>query len=332
MLSQAEIDALLGAVTSDEPPRAAGVPAPVAVAEPAYRAVKTYDFRRPDKFSKEQLRTLQAIHENVARIVGARLSARLRSVVSLTLADTAQMVYDQFVESLNLPTELIVVAAGGLGGPFLVDFDLGLAYACVDRLLGGPGRIPRERREPTTIEAALIDRVIGDMVPAIAEGWSHLCALDPKVSESALGPALLRVAAPSHVVAALTFEVRMAGQGAPISVCYPHDSLAPILPRLSATAWYAETGGGKSAPSDRHEIAEVLGQVDIPVSAILGGIDLSVEQLADLAPGDVIRFEERADAPIVLSVLDQVRAGAIPGRVGDRLAVQLVSPLALVEA
>lgn len=343
MLSQAEIDALLTAVEAGPQGTAAadaafGSTSPATIPAGAgsapgrgrSRTVRPYDFRRPDKFSKDQLRTLQALHENVARLVGGRLSARLRSTVAVSLGATSQLVFDEFLAGLELPTQLVVVEADGLEGPFLVDLDLELAFAAIDRLLGGPGVPPPARREPTAIEDALIDRLVEDVVPAIGEGWSHLAALNVRVAEKALRPDLLRVAAPSAATAVLTFEVRLAGRSAPLSICYPHDSLAPLLARLSPTAWY-----GKSDRPDetvRQALAEALAGVEIPVAALLGGTTLSVEELADLAPGDVIRFDQPADGPVSLSVMDQARAWALPGRVRDRLAVRLVTPLAPLEA
>jgi flagellar motor switch protein FliM len=308
------------------------VPLPSAISA-AGRKVKTYDFRRPDKFSKDQLRTLQAIHENVGRVAAARLSARLRSTLSITLADTAQMVFDEYVTGLALPTQLVVLASDALAGPFLMDFDLALAFAGVDRMLGGSGRIPSSRREPTSIESELIDRLVGDILPAIAEGWAHLASMHVNVTETALGPSLLRVAAPSHVVAVLTYEVRLGGQAAPVTLCYPHASLEPLVPRLSATAWYAQPDRTSTgAAAGRAELAASLRTVDIPVTAVLGAVELSVESLVGLQVGDVIRFEERADSPVLLSVMDQAHAWAIPGRVGDRMALRVVTPLESVEA
>ena len=182
MLSQAEIDALLGAVadgslpTEDQPPSISA----------DGRIVKTYDFRRPAKFSNEQLRTLQAIHENVGRIAAARLSSFLRGSIVIQLAGTDQLIFDDYVTQLSLPTELVVMNSTGLAGPFMVDMDLGFALAAVDRLLGGPGRIPSERNEPTPIEADLIARVVGHLPHALNEGWSHLQTLD--VHGHGIGP------------------------------------------------------------------------------------------------------------------------------------------------
>ncbi len=333
MLSQSEIDALLGAVgPADEgslPTTSSGVAlAPARPQKPA----KTYDFRRPDKFSKDQLRTLQAIHENVARIYGAFLSARLRTPVSIGLADTSQMIFDEYLNGLTLPTELVVLRADTLGGPFLLDFDLGLAYACVDRLLGGAGRIPQDRSDPTAIEGELIGRLIAEIIPAISEGWAHLLPVEARVTETALRPALLRVAAPSHVVAVLTYEVRLAGQTAPLTICYPHATLESLLPRLSASSWYAKTESGGDQKADQAGLAAVLQAVEVPVAATLVGAELTIDELLGLERGDIIRFNDHFDQPIRLTVMDEARAWAIPGRVGDRVALRIVSHLQSMEA
>jgi flagellar motor switch protein FliM len=324
MLSQAEIDALLndipGSVQTDE----------LDAAPP--RPYKTYDFRRPDKFSKDQLRTLQALHENAARSAAARLTARLRTSVSIVLATADQMVFDEYVSGLSLPTQLVVLDSTGLAGPLLLEIDLGFALSAVERMLGGHGTDRMERREPTAIEASLIERLIDDIVPNLEEAWVHLAAIPLRIVERAYGPSLLRVAAPSEVVAVLTYEVRFGGHTATISVAYPHASLEPMLTRLSATAWYAQSDRRSSRPDQRSSITRVLDQVSVTARAVLGAVEIPIEVLANLQPGDVIRFDERSDDPIGVWISDQVRSWGVPGRVGDRLALRLVSPLALVEA
>jgi flagellar motor switch protein FliM len=328
MLSQAEIDALLGAVadgslpTEDQPPSLSA----------DGRIVKTYDFRRPAKFSNEQLRTLQAIHENVGRIAAARLSSFLRTNIVIQLAGTDQLIFDDYVSQLTLPTELVVMASSGLAGPFMVDMDMGFALAAVDRLLGGPGRIPAVRHEPTPIEADLIARIVGHLPPALNEGWSHLQTLDVSVTESALTPILLRIAAPAEVVAVLTYEVRFAGQTAPMTICYPYASIEPLLPRLAATMWYAQRRQLAGSSGVREILESEVRAVEIPISATFRAVDIPVEALSELRPGDVIRFDEHFDEPVLIAVSDQAQAWAIPGRVGDRVALRLVTPLIPTEA
>jgi flagellar motor switch protein FliM len=328
MLSQAEIDALLGAVadgslpTEDQPPSLSA----------DGRIVKTYDFRRPAKFSNEQLRTLQAIHENVGRVAAARLSSFLRGAVVVQLAGTDQLVFDDYLGQLALPTQLVVMTSTGLAGPFMVDVDLGFAFAAVDRLLGGPGRIPQDRGEPTPIEGQLITRVVGHLPHALNEGWAHLQALDVSITETALSPILLRLAAPTEVVAVLTYEVRFAGQTAPMTICYPYATLEPLLPRLAATMWYAQRRQAQGNASVREILEAEVKSVEIPVTASFRAVDLPVETLAELQPGDVIRFDERFDEPVLINIADRAQAWALPGRAGDRIALRLVTPLAPTEA
>lgn len=328
MLSQAEIDALVGAVSDGTLP---AEEQPTSLAADG-RLVKTYDFRRPAKFSSEQLRTLQAIHENVGRVAGARLSALLRGPVVVQLAGTDQLVFDDYLGQLDLPSQLVVMSGTGLGGAVLIDVDLGFAFAAVDRLLGGPGRMPSQRREPTPIEAQLIGRVVAHLPPALVEGWAHLQALDVAVTEVALSPVLLRVAAPTEVVAVLTYEVRFAGQTGSLSICYPFASLEPLLPRLAATMWYAQSRQTAAAADSRVLIEAAIQAVEIPISASFTAVELPVEALAELRPGDVIRFDERADDPILVTVADRARGWAVPGRVGERVALRLVTPLQSLEA
>jgi flagellar motor switch protein FliM len=328
MLSQAEIDALLGAVADGSLPNEDQPPSLSADG----RIVKTYDFRRPAKFSNEQLRTLQAIHENVGRIAAARLSSFLRTTIVIQLAGTDQLIFDDYVSQLTLPTELVVMASSGLAGPFMVDMDMGFAQAAVDRLLGGPGRIPNERHEPTPIEADLIARIVSHLPPALNEGWSHLQTLDVSVTESALTPILLRIAAPAEVVAVMTYEVRFAGQTAPMTICYPYASIEPLLPRLAATMWYAQRRQLAGTAGVREILESEVRAVEIPISAKFRAVDIPVEALSELRPGDVIRFDEHFDEPVLIAVSDQAQAWAIPGRVGDRVALRLVTPLIPTEA
>lgn len=319
-LSQAEINSLIaGAKGADQQ-------AELAASARSAKAVKTYDFRRPDKFSKDQLRTLQAIHETFARVAGGRLTDKLRMPVTVNLADTSQMIFDEYVSGLSLPTLLFPMNAMQLSGPFLLDLDLALALGWVDRLLGGNGELPKERREPTPIEGALIHKLVDELVPAIAEGWSQVETVTPTFDDARLGPSMLRVAAPSDVIASMTFEVRYPGTAAPLSICLPYNSLESVMPRLSATTWYAQQKSVVDG-SSRGEIASTLQGVEVPLTAVLAGVELTVDELASLKPGDVIRFGERADHPVRLSVMDQAMAWAAPGRVGDRVALRLLTPL-----
>ena len=335
MLTQAQINALISSANGASAESAANARAA------APKAVKTYDFRRPDKFSKDQLRTLGSIHESFGRLAGAKLSARLRFTakpMTLTVADPAQMIYSEYVQGLTLPSQLITLRVPQLGeGKILLDLDLALAKAWIDRQLGGPGMIPVEREDPTPIEGALILRLLDDILEALAEAWSNVAEISPRVDgDILLTPAMLKIAPPTDVVAVISFEVRYdvgrsaesigIPQTAPMSICIPHSTLEPVLPRLSATSWYAQAQKTVDL-TGRDDLTATLQNVEVPLTAVLGGVELSVDELSSLKPGDVIRFGERADHPVRLSVMDQAMAWAVPGKVGEKVAVRLLTPL-----
>jgi flagellar motor switch protein FliM len=293
------------------------------------RSIRTYDFRRPDKFSKDQLRTLQAVHENFARVAAAQLSARLRTHVVITFEAAEQMMFEEYVGALTLPTQLAVLRTPALDGPFLAEIDLALGFAWVERAMGSPGITHTSRREPTSIEAVLIEQLVDELRPAFTQGWAHVVDFPVTVSEIALGPALLRVAAATQVVAVMTFNVRLGTLQSRLTVCYPHEVFAPVLQRLSATAWYPATD---PTADGQDGLRRTLESVDVEATAILGRVELSVDALSTLRVGDIIRLDEPANEPILLEIGEDVRAWGVPGRIGDRLALRLVTPLASTEA
>jgi flagellar motor switch protein FliM len=327
MLSQPDLDATRPAGSMAV---SGGAPGQRATAAAAPRDVRVVDFRRPDKLAREQLRTLRSIHDDAARIMAASLSTRLGTTIGARLVAAGQIMVAEHLRELRLPTELAVVRSAALGGPFIVDLDLDLAYALLDRLLGGSGEMRPGRPEPTPIEAELIDRIVAEILPALEEAWRRVARLDAAIAATALGPEFLKFADPTDVAAVLAFEVDIAGATGRLAVCYPYASLGPVLGELGP----APASGGDqagTAPAGEPDLRRVLETVDLVVAATLGHAEIPVEAIAELAPGDVIRLDERVDRPVALHIGDQVQALAAPGRVGDRLALEIVAPLRPVE-
>jgi flagellar motor switch protein FliM len=142
ILSQDEIDALLNAISSGE------------VNEEEYSAVgeqkkvKIYDFKRPDKFSKDQIRTLQMMHETFARLATTGLSAQLRALVGVHVASVDQLTYEEFIRSIPNPTTLAVINMDPLKGSAILEMDPSISFTIIDRLFGGKGESAKINREP----------------------------------------------------------------------------------------------------------------------------------------------------------------------------------------
>src|SRR5581483_5621495 len=135
ILTQSEIDALLSAVSSGQEV----TPAALAAHAPE-KPVKSYDFRRPDKFSRAQMRTLQTLYETFGRLMASSLTGTLRMVCSVNLASIEQGIYDEFIQGLRTPTVLNIISLEPLPGSAVIEMEMNLAYAFIERLLGGAGR------------------------------------------------------------------------------------------------------------------------------------------------------------------------------------------------
>src|SRR5689334_16618692 len=151
-LSQWEIDALLNSIGSEDGSSGGTSASAAALAE---RNIKLYDFRRPDKFSKEHIRAIQNIHETFARVTASSLSSYLRSTTTVSLSSIEQVVYDEYVHQLSNPTLVNLVELQPLAGRIVVEMNMNIGLAMLDRMMGGAGQA-MHRAELTDIEMALL--------------------------------------------------------------------------------------------------------------------------------------------------------------------------------
>src|SRR5690625_1818578 len=163
-------------------------------------AVKRYDFRRPDKFSKDQLRTLQIIHESFARGLATYLSGYVRTIVEGEVVSVTQATYDEFVRSLTNPTLLGVFSVSPLEGSAIIEIPPDLTFVIIDRLLGGPGTIPTRIRELTEIEQTVMRRVLEQLLGSLGDAWSNLVDLEPRLERVEMNPQFEQVLPPHDML------------------------------------------------------------------------------------------------------------------------------------
>ena len=152
VLSQSEIDELLSAISSGV------VSADEIKEQPKDRKIKVYDFRRPDKFSKDQIRTSYMLHENFARLLNTYLSAQLRTIVHINVVSVDQLTYEEFIRSLSNPSVIGIFQMRPLKGNAIFDINPNIVWALIDRLFGGPGLPPAKVRALTDIDEAIVKR------------------------------------------------------------------------------------------------------------------------------------------------------------------------------
>ncbi|MEM8865829.1 MAG: flagellar motor switch protein FliM, partial [Planctomycetota bacterium] len=192
VLSQAEVESLLNAMEGAKGPAApaAASPAPMAAAAPVATAVPAqprekvtpYDFKRPERVGKEQMRALQTMHEGFGRNFGAALSALLRTIVEVKLTSVDQLTYSEFVFSLENPTCFNLINAKPLEGQLILDINPSLLFPIIDRLLGGGSATsPAARRPLTEIELRLVSRITDLFLIEMRSAWENVLELELEV-------------------------------------------------------------------------------------------------------------------------------------------------------
>lgn len=327
VLSQEEIDALLSALTTGE------VSATSMSADSAERAarVRPYDFLRPSKFSKEQIRTLHFMHETYGRLWSTTLSGVLRNLVSISVNSVDQVTYQEFMLSIPNPTITATFSLPPLEGKALMEFSPTIGFPIIDRLLGGSGGSSMVTRELTEIESHVIANLIDDSMVFLKEAWASMIDLDPELHDLESNPLFLQIVPPSDMTLLITLEARIGEFSGIINILYPYVLLEPILSLLSAQTLYAIGTRGSSEES-REKTRRLLNNVQLPVSVELGVADVTLRDILSLESGDLVVLNKRTADELSVKVRGIEKFLARPGVVGKHRAAQVTQIVAEQEA
>src|SRR5438477_11946805 len=331
-LSQWEIDALLNSIGSDDGTVALPIGAVGVMSTASERTIKLYDFRRPDRFSKEHIRAIQNIHETFARVTASSLSSYLRSATTVSLSSIEQVVYDEYVHQLANPTLVNLVELQPLPGRIVVEMNMNLGLAMLDRMMGGPGQVNARRNELTDIEMALL-RSLGATVSAgLKDGWTTVADLQPVLVETVLNADLVQAALPGDIAALLLFEIHTLGLNGTISICVPHPVIEPLMDRLNTQAWFSSGSRKNGSEDDRLKLADGIRGARLPLAVELGSTTITVGELMDIREGDVIRLDRGLDAELPVLAGKRARFMGRPGTLGGNRAIQITGiPASLIE-
>lgn len=329
-LGQSEIDALLNGLSNeaeeDDLMSFAVSPAtPASLLSPLRSAVKLYDFRRPDKLSKDQVRTLHLIHQNLARLIASALSAKARVVVQASLTAIEQRLYREYIDQVTEPSALSVVAMDPLPGKAIIEMSMDIGYLIIDRLLGGPGKPMPRGRTTTEIEVTLLKSIVTSLLFALSETWDGIIAFQPRLEDTTINPQFVQIALPTDVVAVVSFEVRLMGVTGTVNLCIPHTVLEPIIPQLSTEMLLSRKI--ENTTDQVSAISSHLSNVEIPVSVRLGDARITVNELLELDVGDVLTLEASVNSQLTVTVEGKPKFHARPGSVSSHYAVQITEVL-----
>ncbi|MGE5701207.1 MAG: flagellar motor switch protein FliM [Clostridia bacterium] len=316
VLSQSEIDALLAALSSGE------MDANELKKEETEKKVKVYDFKRALRFSKDQIRGLTRIHENYARLLTTYFSAQLRTFVQITVASVDQLPYEEFIRSIPKMTILNIFEAPPLEGRMVMEVNPNIAYAMLDRLLGGQGAIPEKMGALTEIENTVMERVFSKALDSFHEAWKQIIEIDPYLEVLEMNPQFMQIVSPNEIVAVISLSTKIGDTTGMINICLPHVVLEPIMPKLSGQYWFSTQ---RRTRDEREEMVlqEKIKTAKLPIIAELGTATINVGEFLSLSKGDVIQLDQLIDNKLSIKVGDRIKFRGQPGTAKGRLAVQI---------
>ncbi len=323
-LDQSEVDALLASVA---PAAAQEVERPKVFSRRAKLddvEVREYDFKRPERVSKDQMRALQTLHEGFARNFGASLSGFLRTIVEVKVASCEQLTYQEFVSGLPNPTSFNLIEASGLEGQMCLELSPLIIYPIIDRLLGGTSQdllIPQ--RQMTLIETRLISNIMRRSLTALSEAWANIRNLEFRVAATESNPQLVQIVPPNEVVVVVGFDIRLNNRTGTMNLCIPYNVIEPIVDLLSNQTWFSNARKDPSGAT-RGQIAHSLAAAPVHLTATLAETTITVRDLLQLASGDLILTTTPATRPVVLSIEGEKKFLAQMGQHRGQRAIKIV--------
>lgn len=316
VLSQNEIDALLAALSSGE------MDAEELKKEDTQRKVRVYDFKRATRFSKDHLRSLTRIHENFARFLTTYFSTQLRTFVQINVVQVEQLPYDEFIRSIPKMTILNIFEAEPLEGRMVLEVHPNVAFAMLDRLLGGTGISPSKINSLTEIETIIMERIFSRALESLQEAWKTVADLYPRLEALETNPQFMQIASANDTIALISLSTKIGDTTGMINLCIPHVVIEPIMPRLSVHHMFVTTKKTKTTEeSDALQSRVTKGK--LPIIAELGQSEISVREFLSLAVGDVIPLNKEVNDGLQIKVGEKLKFIGSPGTIKGKVAVQI---------
>lgn len=258
-----------------------------------------YNFRRPDRLSKEQIRSLYLLHDLLAHGLSSSLPLFLRSVCEVSLISVEQQPFGDYMRGLSEPTNIFSVEVDTLPGAFSVEINSPVAFPIVDRMLGGEGRQLKEVRAATDLELKILESFLAIVLDNYRDAWKPVTGFETRIVGRETRPQLLQIVAPNEVVAVIVYQIQIGEAKGAMSICLPMVMLESVIEKFSSSAYSTSK---QISPEKTLVLLEKLSHVNFQVAAELEEIPAAVADLMELSVGDVLRTGHPTDRPVCVSI------------------------------
>ena len=287
------------------------------------RRAAPFDFRRPDRIAKSQLRAIHQLHDNFVRNLVSSLSAYLRSYMIINLVSVEQLSYSEFLECLPSPSCVTSLGLKPYDGNAVMELNSSLIFPILEILLGGDGKLQfSAQREITEIEQVLLDGLFRLILRDLREAWTFVTDIDFTIEAIETEPQFLQILAPTEAVVAVAIEIRIGEAVGMMNIAMPS-----IIIKMMRQKFDQQWSMRKSAPTEEEQarMLDLIRPAKLGSEVVLAGPRLLLRDLINLEEGDVLSFEFPAARPLELRLNGAVRYTGEVVSAGSRAAFRISS-------
>lgn len=315
VLSQEEIDLLINAMSDGEIVE--------NIAESVWGNAKNYDFRRPNKFSKDHIDSIMNIYENYARITANVLSNYLRTDVEIGVGSIEQVSYGDFIRSIANPTMLVIFRLEPFKESIVMEANSSIGFQFVNFLCGGSFSEDFEIRIFTEIEMTLIKDTFQIIIDINKDVWKDLIELTAKIDKIELNPQLNQTLSYNESIILITFKIKIDNFQNFVNLCIPYRAVEPVIDRLH-TARHDIKETNEMGEKYKNEIKYNIVDSDLNLDILLGKTDIKVEDFVNIQEGDVIQLSTSVDDLLEMYIEETLHFYVQPGIHNQKMSVQIV--------
>lgn len=325
VLSQQEVDSLLAALDSGEF-------APGTVDEESNK-VRSYDFRRPIKLSKEYINTITMVFENFCSIAGNYLSTQIRTNVEISLASLEQISYDEFIRSIPRFTLSTLFHSQNLGGLQILEVNPQFCFQVIEMACGGPRNeykgSQKKKDSFTEIELGILEELVNSLLKAFESAWSDIIPVETAVESMGTNPQLTQSMSPNEPVVLVSYAIEVLGNKSSINICIPYVSFEPILEKLSFKNRFEFEKG--TDENNRLLLEERIESLTVNLEVLMGKAFLTVNDFMQLEKGDIFQLDLKTTDPLKLYIEDRPHYLVKPGLVNKNYGIEILQYMEGVE-
>lgn len=319
-LSQSQIDQLLQKFSS-------GTEAVEEVEET--KKIKEYDFRSPKKFTKEQLKALDSLHENFSRMLASYLTGLLRVFCEVNVLQIEEQRYYEYNNALPDTTLIGMVDLKPQDkkyneGTIIMDMSTTIGFTMIDRLLGGSGKSADMMRDFTDIEIAILTNLLQKVCTRLQDAWCNYIDVALPLRSIETNARLIQALPPEDTVVIVLLNVKIKNQQGSISICIPAVNLEEMIDNFSHK--YARTlkrHDPEQEMAQKRIILETLTESDLEIKAVLDEFELELREVVSLQVDDVIPLSKSISSDIQIIVDDTIWFNGRLGMTKQKKAVKL---------